>query len=324
MKTVPPRLIELIEAHQNFVLIGHSDPDGDCVASQLGLALFLRRLGKKRVETVSPGPFRRAELEVYRHDFLDHIPRELRSKTTVAVILDCSTLDRIGYLADELEGMEVCVIDHHGSGEDFGSVRYIDETAPSVTAMVWLLIEAMGYEASGEEAELLLFGLATDTGFFRHVEDKREDIFQIVGRMNARGASPKKIFHQIYGGRSLESRQLFGLLLSRAEAHFGGKVILSYESLEEQRRYGSENRDSDSLYQQLQGVAGCAVVALIREEEPGRCSVGLRSLSWPDVGKIAQAFGGGGHALAAGFERLGSIDEIRRELIAHLSAFFPK
>jgi phosphoesterase RecJ-like protein len=314
MKSIPHQLPELLLTGDTFVLLGHSEPDGDCIGSQLALGKYLERKGKK-VSLLSPGPFQRLELEEYKKNFHLHIPQDLDKNTAVAVILDCSTLERIGHLAEELGNMKTTVIDHHSSGRSFGDIRYIDPDSPSVTLMVLNLIESMGDTPTQEEAQILLFGLATDTGFFRHLEARRGWVFNAIGRLSDYGASPKEVFRSMYGGRSLLSRQLLGLLLSRTRAACKGRVLFTYETLEDLALYGLENRDSDALYQQLQGVSNCEVVIFIREEEPGLCSVGLRSISAVDVGHIALSFGGGGHALAAGFSWKGSRQEAEKAVM---------
>src|ERR1700733_7933793 len=40
------RILEGIRSHQTFCVAGHIRPDGDCIGSQLGLALALRDQGK--------------------------------------------------------------------------------------------------------------------------------------------------------------------------------------------------------------------------------------------------------------------------------------
>ena len=50
MKTHPKiidRILEVIREHQTFCIVGHIRPDGDCIGSQLGLALALHNEGKK-------------------------------------------------------------------------------------------------------------------------------------------------------------------------------------------------------------------------------------------------------------------------------------
>ena len=41
------RIIEVIREHETFCIVGHVRPDGDCIGSQLGLAMALRNEGKQ-------------------------------------------------------------------------------------------------------------------------------------------------------------------------------------------------------------------------------------------------------------------------------------
>jgi phosphoesterase RecJ-like protein len=120
----------------------------------------------------------------------------------------------------------------------------------------------------------------------------------------------------IFGGRPIGTRVLLGRLLERTEALLGNKVLLTYETLEDIETFGTENRDSDSLYQLLQTVEGCEAIVFIREEEVDNCTVGLRSNNSIDVGSIAHSFGGGGHKRAAGFTWTGNRLEITRRILA--------
>jgi phosphoesterase RecJ-like protein len=70
MVKVPQGLIDYIERHDCFYVLGHREPDGDCIGSQLALSSFLKRLGK-RVHTLSSGPFTRSEILLYEHKFKD-------------------------------------------------------------------------------------------------------------------------------------------------------------------------------------------------------------------------------------------------------------
>jgi phosphoesterase RecJ-like protein len=91
---------------------------------------------------------------------------------------------------------------------------------------------------TAEEATLLLFGICTDTGFFRHLTEKSGAVFESAAKMVRHGASPKKLFKIMNGGKSLSSRIMTGNILSRIETHYNGKLIISYETLEEFEKYG--------------------------------------------------------------------------------------
>jgi len=314
---VPQNLLIKLKQLSSFILIGHKNPDGDCLSSQLALGSFLKRMGKK-VSLLSPGPFDRKEIKDKEKLFLSHIPRNFDKKNSLVIILDCSTLDRIGYLADEITDYNIAVVDHHNSGSDFGDIKYIKPSAPSVTFLVHEIIKAFNMVPNTEEAKLLLFGIATDTGFFRHLESRTEKIFQTVSDLTKQGASPKDAFTEMYGGRSLKSKILLGRLLNRIRSEFDDKLIISYETKEDLIDFGTENRDSDVFYQQIQSVENVEVIALIRFENEGELSVGLRSKHYADIGIVAKSFGGGGHKKAAGFTWNGTPEEITIKLIEKL------
>ncbi len=316
---VSPELRDFLAAYDSYLVVGHKEPDGDCVGSQLALQSFLRRRGKESY-AISSGPFTRTEIMPYEHRFLGTPPKHLPN--CALVVLDCSSLSRIGRVAEVLPDLPTAFIDHHATGESAGTVVFVDQNAVSVTTMVLEIIEAFGETPTREEAELLLFGLCTDTGFFRHLKEGRGDVFRAAAVLADAGASPKHIFSLVYGGKSLLTRKLMGELLFRAEPYFGGRLLVTCMSEDDQRNYGIASRDSDMLYQLLMTVAGVEAVMVIRQETPDSCTVGLRSRDTVDVAGIAARFGGGGHRLAAGLSMEGRIEDIRERFVEAFEEVF--
>lgn len=319
--SVPKELFNFIDSYDKFVICGHKEPDGDCLGSQLALQSFLRRK-RKTALCVNPGPFNRPEIETLEPLFSSGIDPDFGSGGDTAVIItDCSTIERIGDLREQLEPYPLAVIDHHSSGEEFGAARYVVPEAASTTMLIYRMFREAGLKPEAETAEYLLFGLATDTGFFRHTESGSREVFDITAELVEAGASPNRIHRRIFGSRTLKSRQLLGVLLGRTESHYEGTLLLTYQTLEDIDQYGKVNKDSDTLYMLLQGINNVEVIALVREESPGECSVGLRSNSNIDVGKIALENGGGGHAKAAGYSRAGDRKTVSREIISQLAEY---
>ena len=307
-------VLEFLKRYDNFAIIGHEEPDGDSISSALVLARFLRRLGKTAT-CYSPGPFLRPEIQRYKDDFSN----QRLDLHEAAIILDCSTLERIGEYANAISGLPIAVIDHHASGVPFGDIRYIDPGAPSVTCLILKLIEAAGDTLQTTDAKLLFFGLCTDTGFFRHLGANSQEVFAACGKLIAAGAVPKDTFSMMFGNRSLDSRLLLGRLLERAESRYNGRLIITWETADELETFGKYHRESDALYQQLQMVAGCEVVVLVRPETADSCSVGLRATGDVDVGRIARNFGGGGHRAASGYSRSGIVSDVLQEIVEYFA-----
>jgi len=316
MLPVPQELIDFIHGGTNFLVVGHEEPDGDCVGSQLAIVSLLRRLGKKATPC-SAGPFKRPEVKPYERFFL---PCPSEREGLSLIVMDCSTRERVGDLP--VDGLPTAAVDHHALGDSWGSVVYLDPDAPAVAFMTEKIFRALGMEPTAEEAELLLFGLCTDTGFFRHLDETGSETFYTAARLTAAGASPKKVFAAINGGKSFNSRLFMGAVLAKARSYYGGRLLISDESLEEIQRYGKNNRDSDLVYQLLQSVKGVEAITLVRQENSEECSLGFRSLDRIDVGAIADSFGGGGHKNAAGAKVRGSAAELEEKCAAAFAPWF--
>ncbi|HPE36372.1 MAG TPA: bifunctional oligoribonuclease/PAP phosphatase NrnA [Spirochaetales bacterium] len=317
----PPReLLDFLNDYSTYYVVGHKEPDGDCVGSQLALASWLGRRGKQTV-LLSAGPFTRTEIASYAGRFLPKaaLPPE---DNAALVVLDCSSLSRVGDAAEGLDQLPLAFIDHHASGESAGEARYVVSAAPSVTCLVQKVIETSKNVPSDDEAELLLFGLCTDTGFFRHLDERSSAVFSMVSRLVDAGASPKKAFGMMNGGKPFASRKLMGELLSRTEQLFGGRLLLTWMDTADHDRYGLVGRDSDMLYQLLMTVEGIEAVVVIRQEKPGECTVGFRSRERIDVAAIAASFGGGGHRLAAGLHIRDELPSVRERVVSAFQAVF--
>lgn len=319
---VPDSLRSFLDTHQTFLLIGHQEPDADCLGSQLALGSFLARSGKT-VKQYNHGPFKRAEINRYSPLFVPRIDAFDKVKRPGVIILDCSSIDRIGDLQNDLGGLEVAVIDHHATSGDFGEVRWIDSSRSSCTWMVHRLIVELGGTPTAEEAHWLMLGLATDTGFFRHLEAGAQDTFRTAAELSEAGASAKAVFQQINGGKVLANQKLMGLVLSRTESHFDGRVLYSWENQGDRANFGAENRESDVIYQTLQGVSGVEVIVLLRQDTVNTVTGGLRSKSFVDVAALAQKLGGGGHVRASGFSCSGTVAEVKARILEELKGSFP-
>jgi len=318
--SVPDELVQFVKTGSKFIIAGHKEPDGDCVGSQLALKNALERLGKTAI-VCSAGPFKRTELRDYAGLFVSIPPNEERD--TKVIIVDCSGRERTGSIREHLDKYPCAVIDHHSAVTHPASTPqcpvYVDAGSPSCTLLVYKLIIALGLVLTEDEAILLLFGLCTDTGFFRHMTEKNTAVFEAAAEMIRCGASPKNIFGIMNGGKSLNSRILMGRILSRTESYFNGKLLLCYETMEEFNTFGYESRDSDSLNQMLMSVAGVEALVIIRQEFADNCTVSLRSAGKVNVAQIAASFGGGGHKNAAGLTMKGEIPYVKKCILESFS-----
>ena len=105
------------------------------------------------------------------------------------------------------------------------------------------------------------------------------------------------------------------ILLDKAETYHNGKLIVTYETMEDTKNHGIEGRDSDALYSLLLSVKDVEAVAFIRQDTPTTCTAGLRSIDRVDVSAVAAKFGGGGHKNASGLSTDGVLDKLIPEIV---------
>ena len=322
MKNAPAELLGFLDQYQTYILAGHREPDGDCIGSIFALASFLERRGKKTI-LLSSGPFKRPEIKKYESLFRLSIDPDEMPEGTAVVVIDCSNIDRVGDAAKGFERFPCAIIDHHATNDSNHPFAYVDGNAPATTMLIQAIIEAMGETPTLDEANMLLFGLCTDTGFFRHLDDKSAQTFAFTSRLIAAGANPKKTFAQMNSGKSFGSRILISRILARMKPYYGGRLIISYETMEDTQEYGMEGRDSDNIYQLIQSITNVEAIVLVRQETETRCSVGFRSLDRVDVSKVASGFGGGGHRQASGLSIEGTIEPLIPQFVAAFQDQFP-
>lgn len=298
---VPKPIIDKIKETTLAVVVGHVSPDGDCIHSQIAMQKLLQKMGAE-VHLVNAGPFIRKEIKEYESMFAPHVDQQLYERNPLVVMVDCSTMDRIGYIADEIKGLETLVIDHHASGGEFTGLAYIVPKSFSTTLCIMQLYKALDIPLTQEIAYHIFFGLATDTGFLRFIGPYRGETFNLIGELVELGVSPTTIYNEMSGFSTLVERKFLATLLLKAQEHLDGKLIVVIESKEDFKEFGHIERPTDSLYGQLLSVEDVEVVLYLKYLDEKSWEIGLRSShkSQVDVGQICASYGGGGHRKAAG------------------------
>lgn len=310
--------VTFINEHDFFLISGHKDPDGDSLMSCLGVAEILKRKNKN-FQLISVGPFKRTEIKRFEKKFDSEIKIPQNSKKPALLMLDCSELERLGDFCENLSSIDTFIIDHHRTSKTNMKNSIIDSQSPAATYLVQQLFENIIGELDSKTAEYLFFGLCTDTGFFRFLNSENSDVFSAASRLVAQGANPRQTYSEINSGKPFSTRKLMGLMLDRAEQKFNGKLIVTYETLEDTQKLGHSGRDSDSLYQVLLSVEGVKAVLFVRQDTEKTCTAGFRSKDDIDVSEIAMKFGGGGHKNAAGLSINGVISELMPRIIQEFS-----
>lgn len=303
--------------HDFFFIAGHKEPDGDCITSCLGIAAILEHFNKP-YQLLSAGPFKRNEVISWQEKFSAtmEFQDDAERKKTGLFIADCSEIIRLGEIDGDLKGLDTFVIDHHKTSDLQSDVKgYVNAEAPACAFLIQLFYEALIGPVPAELAKILFFGICTDTGFFRFLTETSAEVFAAVSRLVAAGADPRTTYREINSGKPYSTRKLLGNLLNKAERYLDGRLVVTYESLEDTKKWGLEGRDSDALYQLMLSAKGVEAVAFLRQDTPTTCTGGFRSQDKIDVSAVAAKFGGGGHKNASGMSCNGRVETLIPQIV---------
>jgi len=310
-----------IKKAQHILLTSHSDPDGDAVSSLLAMGLALSHLDKKvTLYNSSPIP------AVYRFlPSVDRIVRRIRKAETyeMALVLDCGDLTRVGKASSTISKIPVVInIDHHISNTGFGDLQLIDANACSTAEIVYRFIKALNVPIDKEIATSIYTGILTDTGSFRF-SNTNQAAFAISHEMTELGVEPYCVAQHVFGTYSLERIKLLNLALDSLEISQNGKLSIMTITGAMFDYTETQPEDVDGMINYGRRIQDVKVAALIQEQRNGklrsdnlrRFHVSLRSDGSVDVAAIAGAFGGGGHASAAGFQVETTLMKLKSDII---------
>ena len=296
---------------RRVLLLNHVSPDGDCLGSTLALARALRKRGQRAVVASSDGV-----PEMYR--FLpgaDQIVTALPADETfdAAVFMECSTPDRAGALAARAVGVPLWInIDHHVSNGGYGDLILYEPEAAAVGELVTPIVRAFG-PIDAPTATCLLAALLTDTGSFRYASVTPQTL-RIAADLVEAGASPTDVYTQVYENRPAAALRLLGMALGRLEVSPDGRIAWTAVTQEMLRASGTSMEESEGIVGSLRAIRGVQV-ALLFKEEPDGIRVSMRGRDGVRTNVIAEEFGGGGHAAAAGFTAAGPLADVVRRTI---------
>jgi bifunctional oligoribonuclease and PAP phosphatase NrnA len=304
LAAVPDEVVTTLRGARRVMTVCHRDPEADALGSALGLALALEGLGIRATPVCAdPVPA--------MYDFMPHIGRfrqapEPDLDPDLIVVVDCGDLERVGPVLEEqaelFERVPILDIDHHVSNPRFGSVDWVDATAAATCEMVTLLLPRLGVPLDaldGDIASVLMAGVVIDTATFNHPNTTPRTL-RVGSELLAAGAPLPDISRRIYRTKPNSQLRLFGRVLARLESSGDGRLVWSVMSDEDLEATGSGPQMSEGLIDLLAQSQTAEIAILFKDQGPRtRLSVRTRD-GGVDATALTGAFGGGGHARAAG------------------------
>ena len=302
---------EFILKNDNFAIIGHVNPDGDCIGSCLGLWYMLSSMGKKAKVLISD----------------DDVPNFLRfmwnpqasgdenEKYDAYLCLDCADISRINRGGDGFKNCaETACIDHHRTNVGFGGVNAIFPDAAATGEIIYYLCkDTMGISPKGDMADCLYTAIVSDTGGFKYSSTTGRTM-RAGASLVENGVDNAKIFKLLFDTYTQKQMDIIGDITSTLTTDLGGKVATIYVTDELLQERGMRFDDVDFLVSMPRSIEGVEV-GLFLKKKGDQVKVSLRSGDKVDVSKIALSLGGGGHMRAAGITIDGTLEEAKNKVI---------
>lgn len=302
MKDLYQTLANRIQTSQKNVLCLHRRPDGDSIGSNLAFAGVLKKAGK--------------EVDIYCIDEVPEYLAFLEGSGEIKVLapdqirwqnydtfwaLDMSAPDMLGKLVTFPPQLEIVVIDHHKTNENWGKVNLVDSSAVSCTQVLYEFFKAATIEIDSTIAMALLTGLATDTGFFKFIENG-DPLHVGAELIDTYKLKYQTILYNIQQQLNIEDVLFVGAALSLITVNYEKKIALlpiPYTNWINFAPAGANNNHLLTGY--ISSINGTELGVIITEERPGSFRLNFRSRNRDfDVADIAKKLGGGGHKNASG------------------------
>jgi phosphoesterase RecJ-like protein len=287
----------------------------------LGLSAFLRARGVRTTCSYGNEPFDhpRWVAELPGSDALVP-PKRFPKKPELMVTLDCASADRLGNLQPNAShARELVWVDHHRTNPGLGTVTVIDPAASSTAEMVWRLVKLVGGDIPAEVAVCLYAGLVTDTGRFQY-QAVTPATLRLAAELREFPFDHAKLAQALYEDNVLPYLRVLGTAMHRLVFDEESSLLWTYLTHADLQAAGLGVGETDDLIDVVRTAREADVSAVFKQQRDGRFKASMRSRGGHDVAAVAEAFGGGGHRLAAGFTAKAGLEDAVEQIASLLRA----
>ena len=307
------RAAQLLRQAGQVVLTTHAKPDADGYGAVVALTGALKRLGcDARGLLMGPVPASLATLPGSDLVQLYEPPTSV-VRCDLVVVLDTGAWSQLEPIKAELQGRldRTLLIDHHLSGDVAAAFMVVDPTAAACCELVAELLDEWADDGEVYEDPIvcaaLYLGLAGDTGWFRFSNTSART-HELAARLLRRGVDHAAIHRHLQQAERPQKLALLARALAGCRLLAQNRVALMVLKAADFAQTQALVEETEQIVDLPQMVAQVKMVILVTESpspdgSPPEIRLSFRSKPGPDaidVARLARAFGGGGHARAAG------------------------
>lgn len=287
-------ILDKIKEYDRIIIFRHKRPDGDAVGSTKGLREILRLTYPEK------------EITLFNSDYSDYVAflgdedvptDDDYYKSALGIVIDTAVVDRISDSKYSL-CREIVKIDHHIAKEPYGDYAWVEEERSSACEMIAHFYYTFRDELkiNKEAATYIFTGMVTDSGRFRF-RSVSGDTMRLAGMLLDMGIDVDTIYANLYM-KEYDVLQFQAHIYKRIKRTDNGVAYL-YVSRGMRKRLGLSLEDASASVSYMDSIKNSLIWLAFIECDDGSIRVRLRS-RFVTVSELAERYGGGGHACAAG------------------------
>lgn len=308
LKEAFDRAKKLVDEAKTVILVSHEYTDGDDLGAVLSLGRVLEDAGKKTYAAAKGGVPDNLLFLPGHSGVKDSLSSDYTNWDLLTTV-GCGTLARTGFVELESWGKPILNFDHHADTKMFGTVNVWDPSLAANCELLYLMLKEWRVEIDKFVALNLLTGIFTDTGGFRHA-NVSSLTFEIAADLLRKGAKLDLISRFTFSQKDLPKLRAWAVALENARFDQKREMVYTVITAEDLAAVGAREEDLEGIVELLNSIPE-AKFSMLLKQRGDEVKGSLRSEAYKgvDVSKIARAFGGGGHKLAAGFKFKGQIEK---------------
>lgn len=297
---------EMLENAHKVIVMQADNPDGDSLASSLALEQILGELGKEPYLYCAVGiPGYLTHMAGW-----DRVNKELPPQFDAAIIVDTSSDSLFENLQKSgqkgwVTTRPVIVIDHHDVQSTIPYAKVIcNHPAVATGEVIYELAQQLDWPLNLQAKKLLATSIMADS-LGLTTESTTARSIAIMSELVAGGVSIAEIEQ---ARRELQRKKpeivrYKGQLLQRVEYFADDRIATITIPWEEIEKYSPLYNPSVLVLDDMRLTENTALAIAFKLYNDGHITAKLRAnYGYPIAGKLAEHFGGGGHAYASGFK----------------------
>ena len=296
-------IAEILKSKDNFEILTHNYPDGDCIGSGIALALALNKLGKNTCVIFTDKP--------RKFDYLFKALPERDFEAEYVVSVDVADEKLLGDNKKIYEGKIDLCIDHHRSNVIAAENKYVDSDAAAAGEIIFELLPLLEVEPDRDIANALYTAISTDTGCFRYANTTSKTL-RIAASLLEIGCDSGYINKEMFETKTKRRLELEKEILENLIYCANGKCAIIYTT--KAMTEGLSDDETEGIASIPRQIEGVKMGITVREKEKD-FKISVRTNEDVDACKFCAQFGGGGHIAASGCSIKGTLESVLESLV---------